>query len=70
MADFLEKARAMYNIGNGAYRPPFDVVQKALANLQVVHSKSDVDLYNLEPVFGVFEMGRMLGRLPDLRVAP
>jgi hypothetical protein len=47
MRDFLEKARDVYRLSNGKYRQPFDKVDEALAELQVVQSKADID--NLEP---------------------
>jgi len=64
MWDFLEKARPLFRESDGTYKQPFNTVERAISALQVVHSKAALDLYNLEPVFGVFEMGRMLGRLP------
>src|SRR5258707_9413910 len=41
-----------------AYREDFDRVFKARAQLQPVHSKAALDLYNLESVFGAFEMAK------------
>jgi hypothetical protein len=36
-----------------------------MSRLQVVHSKADLDLVNLESVFGAFEMARLLGSFAD-----
>ena len=66
MADFLEKARPLFRNPDGTYRQPFDMVARAIAALQVVHSKADVDLHNLESVFGVFEMGECSDGCPNL----
>jgi hypothetical protein len=65
MSEFLERAENLFrrDDGHGTYDRLFTV----LSALQSVHSKSDLDLYNLESVFGVFEMGRTLNRLPGVK---
>jgi NAD-dependent SIR2 family protein deacetylase len=71
MVDFLEKAdelrksnRAGENAGE--LKPDFDAVFNVISALQPVHSKSELDLDNIESVFAAFEMGRLINRLPDL----
>jgi hypothetical protein len=64
MADFLEKAADLYRNLRGTFDPPFDKVAAAIAALQIVHSKAELDIHGLEPVFGALEMGRMLVRIP------
>jgi hypothetical protein len=44
----------------------FDLVFKARRLLQQVHSKSELDINNIESLFGVFEMAALLGRLGPL----
>jgi hypothetical protein len=62
MAEFLDTARDLYAAGvPGISRSAFDRVFRAIADLQIVHSKSELDLINLESVFGAFEMARLIG---------
>jgi NAD-dependent SIR2 family protein deacetylase len=70
MATFLDYA---YNLRRNAnaklskrQQDSLDLVFKGISALQVAHSKSDLDLNNLESVFGAFEMARLAGRLPPL----
>jgi hypothetical protein len=56
MGDFLERAERV--IGE---IPGFQIVSKAISELQIAHSKADLDLYNIESVFGIFEMARLIG---------
>jgi NAD-dependent SIR2 family protein deacetylase len=44
----------------------FDLVFKARAALQAVHSKSNLNLNNIESLFGTFEMARLIRRLGSL----
>ncbi len=46
------------------YRDAFTRVFRARDALQIVHSKSQLDLDNIEAIFGMFEMGRTLGKFP------
>jgi hypothetical protein len=49
MSDFLAKARAFHKNNQGyQYRDDFARVFAAIGKLQQVHSKSDLDLGNLE----------------------
>lgn len=67
MSDFITKAREFYKKNRGdEYKGDFDRVFAAIGKLQQVHSKSDLDLGNLEEVFGAFEMARMIRTFPGL----
>lgn len=62
MTDFLERAER--EIGASA---AFRAVASAISELQIAYSKANLDLYNLEAVFGVFEMARLI---PIARIGP
>lgn len=68
MADFFEKAERLFRRPEG-YLSDFDRIWKAISALQIVHSKSDLDLYNLESVFGALEMARLVQKLPGFEPA-
>ncbi len=44
----------------------FELVLRARTKLQAVHSKAELDLNNIETLFGAYEMGSLLGKLGDL----
>jgi hypothetical protein len=58
MRNFLETSELIFRSAGSKY----DLVFEAISRLQQVHSKADLDLYNLESVFGAFEMARMIDR--------
>lgn len=63
MADFLDvsdKLRRKQAIGK--HKESFDLVFKAVAALQSVHSKSSLDLDNIESVFAAFDMSVLFDR--------
>jgi hypothetical protein len=64
MANFLERAEQL--IGSSA---SLQAVSRAISELQIAHSKADLDLYDLEAVFGIFEMARLIpiAQLPALQ---
>ncbi len=70
MATFLDFAYKLRRDANAKLakreQDSFDLVFRGISALQVAHSKSELDLLNLETVFGAFEMGRLAGRLPPL----
>lgn len=67
MADFLDKADELRKEGKaGNFKEDFDRVFHAISALQIVHSKSELDLDNIESVFAAFEMARLVGRLPGI----
>jgi hypothetical protein len=67
MFDFLDAARELQRLQLVNDRQAdFDLVFKAIASLQRVHSKSRIDLNNLEVVFAAFEIASVIGALPGL----
>jgi len=67
MNDFLDVARGLCTSGEaGDAKPSFELVFKGLNALQNVHSKSMMDIHNLESVFAAFEMASILGKCPGL----
>jgi hypothetical protein len=65
MGDFLDTAYRLWKEGKVAERDDdFARVFGAISALQSVHSKSRLDLDNVESVFSTFEMAAMLSRLP------
>jgi hypothetical protein len=67
MDELLEKARTLLATGNlgVAEKKDFELVRKGINRLQLVHSKADLDISNLEAVFDAFEMAALVGRLGD-----
>jgi hypothetical protein len=68
MSDFLDKAQDLLRLktpGINEVSKEFEDVFDALSKLQGVHSKSYLDLDNIEAVFGAIEMGVLLKRLPS-----
>ena len=64
MGDFFERAELLLKESE-----PFATVRRAISALQRVHSKSDLDLYNLESVFGALEMARIIALRPGFETA-
>jgi len=66
MANFLDIA---YNLhatnGSGDKAEDFENVFKAIGALQQVHSKSQLDLTNIESIFTALEIANVLGKLPS-----
>lgn len=65
MGEFLDVAAQM--LATGAVEPvasAFTNVFRGISALQVVHSKSQLDLVNIEAIFSAFEMARTLERFP------
>ena len=60
MSNFLEVADRLRYSGRveSLYTAAFETVFKARAQLQSVHSKAELDLHNIESVFGAFEMAK------------
>ncbi len=66
MADFLDVASFLHSTGKVHDKAPhFEKVFKAIGALQVVHSKSQLDLNNIESVFTAFEIANTIGKLPS-----
>jgi len=61
MGNFFDIARRLQpRIADRAIAEEFALVFKGISELQIVHSKSDLDIDNLETVFGAFEMAQLL----------
>ncbi|MGH7901699.1 MAG: hypothetical protein ACRENZ_08165, partial [Thermodesulfobacteriota bacterium] len=67
MGDFLDKADELRKSEPlGDFQSDFDNVFNAILKLQVVHSKSALDLDNIESVFATFEMAKLLNKFPGM----
>jgi hypothetical protein len=65
MKDFLDEAERIHRSSHRS-DADFTLVFQALAALQQAHSKSTIDLENVEEVFAAFEMAKLLGQLGTL----
>ena len=67
MGDFLDVSHDLHRRGEvGDASSDFEAVFRGISELQRVHSKAQLDIQNLESVFGAFEMARTLGRCGSL----
>ena len=67
MAKFLDRARELYTPNIGApWKEHFERVLNILSALQIVHSKAELDLNNIEAVFTTFELGQTIRKLPGV----
>jgi len=66
MNDFLDRARKLYANGECGerFREDFERVIGAISDLQKIHSKSELDIYNIEEVFAAFEMAKLINKFP------
>jgi hypothetical protein len=66
MNDFLDKARTLWKEGKVSKEDEehFENVFKGISSLQQIHSKSQLDINNLESVFATFEMANRLNKMP------
>ncbi|WP_233079735.1 hypothetical protein, partial [Rheinheimera soli] len=65
MGDFLERAqRLLVTRKVEDKREHFERVFLAISKLQVVHSKAQLDLNNIESIFTAFELAKIIGHLP------
>ncbi|MDY0873101.1 hypothetical protein [Dongia rigui] len=67
MSDFLDRARDIWADPHRVVAedvPHYQRVFNALQVLQAVHSKSNLDLVNIESVFTLLEMAELLQRMP------
>lgn len=67
MREFLDVAEKIRERQNGRTREHFDLVFKAIAELQGVLAKSALDLDNIEAIFAAFEMAQLFGKLGNLK---
>lgn len=67
MGEFLEVARLLQRQGSvESTKDHFLRVFNAVDGLQAVHSKAALDLDNIESIFTVLELGRIIRRVPGL----
>lgn len=65
MNDFLDTASRLLATNKVSEKAEdFEKVFKAISSLQSVHSKSQLDLNNIESIFTAFEIANTLGKLP------
>jgi hypothetical protein len=70
MKNFLDKSRDLYPLlKDQRLKNAATLVFKAISSLQQVHSKSELDLFNLESLFTTFEMASTINHLPPLEDA-
>lgn len=66
MHDFLDKASDLLLRGSvGEKCDAFKQVFKTIGDLQAVHSKSQLDLNNIESIFTVLELAKVIKKLPS-----
>lgn len=67
MCEFLNQAYDIWQLGKvSEIADKFKKVFEAIGALQSVHSKSQLDLRNVESVFAAFEMAKLLNKFPGL----
>lgn len=67
MAEFLDVASDLLRSkAVEDKRREFERVFAAIGSLQVVHSKAQLDLNNIESIFTVLELGRVIQRIPGI----
>src|SRR5581483_8049178 len=68
MADFLRRAKELRRDFRSTTEPiqEFDIVFRAMNELQKVHSKARLATRNVETLFSAFEMAKTIGKFPGL----
>lgn len=67
MYDFLDMASDLLVANNTRIKKDkFELIFECIGKLQVVHSKSQLDLNNIESIFTVLELGKTIKRVPGL----
>ncbi len=67
MLDFLDVAHDVYATKEAEQdRSHFDLVRKALAELDSIHAKASLSVANFESVLGAFDAAEVIGRLGTL----
>jgi len=66
MNEFLDRSRKLYSSGECGerFREDFEHVFHAISKLQRIHSKSVLDIFNIEEVFAAFEMAKLINKFP------
>lgn len=68
MGDFLDTASDLLLRGKIADQTEaFQAVFKAIGGLQIVHSKAEMDLNNIESIFTALELGKVIKQFPGLK---
>lgn len=68
MGDFLDTASDLLLRGKiGDQSEAFKAVFNAIGGLQVVHSKAEMDLNNIESIFTALELGKVIKQFPGLK---
>lgn len=66
MVEFLDRARELYAAHpKDEFADDLRTTFEAISKLQAVHSKSEMDIVNLESVFSAFDMADLLGVSPS-----
>src|SRR4051812_22857465 len=66
MSNFISIAQTVRPKLSQEESAAFELVFRARAKLQQIFSKAQLDINNVESLFGTFEMARLLGKLGDL----
>lgn len=67
MSDFLEIAGDLWKSGVIKEQSrEFEKIFNVISGLQVVHSKSQLDLNNIESIFTVLELGKVIQKVPGI----
>ena len=70
MGNFLDVANDLLQTNRvGQSKSSFERVFAAIGGLQVVHSKAQLDLNNIEAIFTALELGKVIQRLPGTEVS-
>lgn len=65
IAEFLDTASRLHSTGQVTDKDEyFERVFRAIGSLQSVHSKGQLDLYNIESIFNAFEIANTIKKLP------
>src|SRR5690606_2496781 len=68
MNEFLDTASRLLSINDvNGKNEDFVRVFKAISSLQAVHSKSQIDLNNIESIFTALEIANVLQKLPGFK---
>ena len=68
MKEFLDTASYLHSTGKvQAKSEHFERVFKAIGSLQAVHSKAQLDIYNIESIFNAFEIANTIKKLPGYK---
>lgn len=76
MNDFLDKVDNLYTYEKDRLKlgrsfksdlllKDYENVRNIISDLQIIHSKSNLDLYNIETLFGAIEMANLISYLPN-----